>query len=133
MMPPNQGTPRSRTGKTPKSRVRYDIDKEITSKDLNRVEFLKYIFGDFIKGMYIIGCLLLDVLIIAPSFMYFPGFGSFSQNLALPFGGFNIFLGYYLTLLVFMEFFIVFLQIYFYVAKIRVKLLVESFQKYKVR
>jgi hypothetical protein len=133
MMPPNQGTPRSRTGKTQKSRVRYNIDKEITSKDLNRVEFLKYIFGDFIKGMYIIGCLFLDVLIIAPSFMYFPGFGSVSKSLAMPFGGFDIFLGYYLTLLVLLEFFIVLLQIYFYVSKIRVKLLVESFQKYKVR
>jgi len=133
MIPPNREIPGSNNGKPRKSRVRYDIPDDIRSKDLSRIEFLKYIFGDFIKGMYIIGCLFLDALIVPPSFLSLPGFGSYSGGIALLFGGLNIYSYYYLTLLVLTEFLLVLLQIYFYAAKIRVKMQIGSFQKYRVR
>lgn len=43
--------------------------ERFTSKDLNRKQILLYIFEDFFKGFYILGCLFLDALVVTYFYM----------------------------------------------------------------
>ena len=47
-------------------------DKEETSRDLTRRELYHYIFQDFFRGFFLVGCLFLDILVIAQIFRYVP-------------------------------------------------------------
>ena len=62
----------------PSIRDKKDIYKEVSAKDLSRKELLSYIFGDFLRAFYIVGCIFFDGLIIGEAYDYVPGF--FSAN-----------------------------------------------------
>lgn len=58
----------------PRAKV-YQIEeeeKEITSKDLTRKQLLLYILNDFLKGLYVVGCLFLDGLVILQLYSFIP-------------------------------------------------------------
>ncbi len=50
----------------PRAEVREvsEEEKEITSKDLTRKQLVLYVFNDFLRGLYVAGCLFLDGLVI---------------------------------------------------------------------
>lgn len=83
--------------------------QEITSKDLTRNQLLRYIFDDFLRGFYLVGCLFLDGVIIAYSFRLIPN-GSFYSSAANLFFNFKIYDLYFLILIAFVEGIIIFYQ-----------------------
>jgi hypothetical protein len=46
--------------------------QEISSKDMTRKEFYKYIFGDLTKGFYIVGSLFFDAIVIPQVLSFVP-------------------------------------------------------------
>lgn len=46
--------------------------EEISSKDMTRREFLAYIFGDFVRGFFIVGSIFFDIILIPQLFSYIP-------------------------------------------------------------
>ncbi len=58
----------------PRAKVREltDENEGITSKDLTKKQLVLYIFNDFLKGSYIIGCLFLDGLVILYLYYFIP-------------------------------------------------------------
>ena len=87
-----------------------ETEKEITSKDLTRKELLLYIFDDFFRGFYLVGCLFFDGLIIFQIYSYIPDSSALGIffNLALP--KFNIFNYYIWILIVFLEITVAYLE-----------------------
>ena len=58
----------------PRAKV-YEVSeerKEITSKDLTRKQLVLYILNDFLKGLYVIGCMFLDGLVILQIYSFVP-------------------------------------------------------------
>jgi hypothetical protein len=49
---------------------RSDLKKELRSEELSRFQLFLYVFEDFFRGMYLIGCMIMDFLIIFP---FIPG------------------------------------------------------------
>lgn len=47
-------------------------EKEITSNDLTKIQLMLYILNDFLKGLYVIGCLFLNGLIILQLYSFLP-------------------------------------------------------------
>ncbi|MCL4331846.1 MAG: hypothetical protein M1304_06215 [Candidatus Thermoplasmatota archaeon] len=87
-----------------------ETEKEVTSKDLTRKELLLYIFDDFFRGFYLVGCLFFDGLIIFQIYSYIPDSSALGIffNLALP--KFNIFNYYIWILIVFLEITVAYLE-----------------------
>ncbi|MCL4447696.1 MAG: hypothetical protein M0Z77_03870 [Thermoplasmatales archaeon] len=58
----------------PRAKVREvaDEDEEITSKDLTKKQLVLYIFNDFLRGTYTIGCMFLDGLVILYLYYFIP-------------------------------------------------------------
>lgn len=83
--------------------------KEITSKDLTRKELMRYIFDDFLRGFYLVGCLFLDGIIIAYSFRLIPNGAAYSKSLDL-FFNFSIYYVYVLMLILLVEAIVIFYQ-----------------------
>ncbi len=83
--------------------------KEITSKDLTRKQLIRYIFDDFLRGFYLVGCLFLDGLIIAYLFRYIPNgpFLSRATNLYFSFGLYDL---YFILLIGLIEAVVIFYQ-----------------------
>jgi hypothetical protein len=46
--------------------------QEVSSKDMTRKEFYKYIFGDLARGSYIVGSLFFDAIIIPQVLSFVP-------------------------------------------------------------
>jgi hypothetical protein len=46
--------------------------QEISSKDMTRKEFYKYIFGDLARGSYIVGSLFFDAIVIPQILSFVP-------------------------------------------------------------
>ena len=46
--------------------------RELTSKDLTKKQLVLYIFDDFLRGLYLVGCLFLDGLIILHLISFIP-------------------------------------------------------------
>jgi hypothetical protein len=58
----------------PRAKV-YEVSeerKEITSKDLTRKQLILYVLNDFLKGLYVIGCMFLDGLVILQIYSFVP-------------------------------------------------------------
>ncbi|KAA8921997.1 hypothetical protein [Thermoplasma sp.] len=72
------------------------------SKELTERERLEYIFGDFLRGFYLVGCLFLDVLIVGFSVSFIPNY-SFYENLVSQIFGLNLVLIYSVVAIVFLE------------------------------
>ncbi|MEM0157991.1 MAG: hypothetical protein QW812_00570 [Thermoplasmataceae archaeon] len=48
------------------------LPKEVTSKDLTRKQLFQYLFGDFVRGFYIVACMFLDILVIGELYKFIP-------------------------------------------------------------
>ena len=95
-------------------KVEKELEKEITSKDLTRSELLKYIFGDFIRGFYIFGCLFLDGLIVARIYFIIP-FSSYASSITkLYFSGTDLYAIYITLITILIGVIVVFYQIKYY-------------------
>ena len=101
----------------PPIRDKKDIYKEVSAKDLSRKELLSYIFGDFVKAFYIVGCIFLDGLIIGEAFDYVPGFYSINNAISHYFAGSDILLVYAIILILFAECIAIFYEIKYYMGK----------------
>ena len=98
----------------PPIRDKKDIYKEVSAKDLSRKELLSYIFGDFIKAFYIVGCIFLDGLIIGESYNYVPGFFSANTIIEHYFQNSGILLIYTVMLILFSESLALYYEIKYY-------------------
>lgn len=58
----------------PRAKVREvaDEEEEITSKNLTKKQLVLYIFNDFLRGTYMIGCMFLDGLVILYLYYFIP-------------------------------------------------------------
>ncbi len=83
--------------------------EEITSRDLTRNQLLRYIFDDFLRGFYLVGCLFLDGVIVAYSFRFIPN-GPFYSSAANLFFNFKIYDVYLIMVIAFAEAVIIFYQ-----------------------
>ncbi|MEM0156265.1 MAG: hypothetical protein QW597_06690 [Thermoplasmataceae archaeon] len=96
--------------------IRYKEDeyKEVSAKDLSRKELLSYIFGDSIRGFYILGCIFLDGLLVGEAFDDIPGFYSINLTTGYYFSNFSIFAVYVLLVSLFTDLILIFYEIKFY-------------------
>lgn len=103
--------------------------RELNSKDLTRAEVYKYIFGDFIKGMFIFGSLFLDLLIVTQVYYLVPRTSPTHQiirNFAL---GLDLVQFYVWILTGFVEIVVIILEAYFYHVKLQRYLTIQSYYK----
>ena len=98
----------------PPIRDKRDVYEEISAKDLSRKELLSYIFGDFVKAFYIVGCIFLDGLIIGEAYNYVPGFFSVNNIIEHYFPSSSILLIYTVILILFSECLALFYEIKYY-------------------
>lgn len=77
-------------------------DVELTSKDLTRKGLFFYIFDDFFRGFYIVGCLFLDGVIIPGLRFLLPG-GGVDLPFRLPSSITGLYVAYITILMVFLE------------------------------
>ena len=98
----------------PPIRDKRDAYKEVSARDLSRKELLSYIFGDFAKAFYIVGCIFLDGLIIGPAYSYVPGFFSANNAIEHYFPNSDILLIYTVLLILFSESLALFYEINYY-------------------
>jgi hypothetical protein len=96
--------------------IRYKEDeyKEVSAKDLSRKELLSYIFGDSVRGFYILGCVFLDGLVVGEAFQYIPGFYSINQDTGYYFSNFSIFAVYVILVSLFMDLILIFYEVGYY-------------------
>ena len=80
-----------------------DKKKELKSEDLTRSQLLFYVFEDFLRGMFLVGGMILDVLVIFPfipgtnyAYFVFPSYTGF-------FDGFPIYLVYAIIMVLTLE------------------------------
>lgn len=52
--------------------IEVEEEKEITSKDLTKRQLLLYVLNDLLRGLYIVGCLFLDGLVILYLYSFIP-------------------------------------------------------------
>jgi len=74
---------------------REEREKAISAREMTRVELLSYIFSDFIRWSYIVGCLFIDGLIVPSIIQVGPTGLSTSALIGLAYkfkGGFEIYL-----------------------------------------
>ena len=64
-------------------KMEHSTDK--SSKKMSRKEFYFYIFGDLVKGLYIVGSMFFDLIIIPQIMSYFPAY-IFLPSLAMQIG-----------------------------------------------
>jgi|YelNatPaOPRAMG01_1025707.scaffolds.fasta_scaffold04216_11 hypothetical protein len=98
----------------PPIRDKRDIYRDVSAKDLSRKEFLSYIFGDFARAFYIVGCIFLDGLIIGEAYSYVPGFFSVNSTIERYFPNSSILLIYTVILILFSESLALFYEIKYY-------------------
>lgn len=85
-------------------------DRELTSKDLTRKGLFLYIFDDFFRGFYLVGCVFLDAVIIPSLRFILPGSG-FNLLSAVP-GTINaLYTAYIVLLILFLEVFFIYMEI----------------------
>jgi hypothetical protein len=98
----------------PSIRDKKDIYKEVSAKDLSRKELLSYIFGDFLRAFYIVGCIFFDGLIIGEAYDYVPGFFSANTIIEHYFPNSGVLLIYTVILILFSEGLALFYEIEYY-------------------
>ena len=101
----------------PPIRDKREVYSEVSAKDLSRKELLSYIFGDFIKAFYIVGCVFLDGLIIGEAYDYIPGFYSINSAINRYFLNSSILIIYTVILILFSECLVLFYEIKYYKKK----------------
>lgn len=78
-------------------------DKELKSKDLTKKGLFFYLFDDFFRGFYLIGCLFLDGIIIPGLRFLLPG-GGVDLPFKLPSSITGLYIAYITILAIFLEF-----------------------------
>ena len=95
--------------------------KDISAKDLTKTELIKYIFSDFVRGFYIVGCLFLDFLVLPQIYGVIPFSKEIGQFSSAYLGGINLY-GFYLDIvIVVLEIFFIWLEIKVYFKYFRKK------------
>ena len=79
------------------------------SKQLTQREKLEYIFGDFLRGFYLVGCLFLDILVVGFSVSFIPNFSFYEAAVSNVFG-LNLLLLYSIIAIVFLECILIYYQ-----------------------
>lgn len=81
-----------------------DLDEreQISSKDLTKKGLFFYLFDDFFRGFYIVGCLFLDGIIIPGLRFLLPGGGTVLP-LKLPSTVTSLYTAYIIILVIFLE------------------------------
>lgn len=85
-------------------------DKELTSKDLTRKGLFLYIFDDFFRGFYLVGCVFLDGVIV-PSLRFILPYSGFHLISAVPSSLNLLFTSYVVMLIIFLELLLIYLEI----------------------
>ena len=85
-------------------------DRIISSGDLSRKGLMIYLFGDFLLGLYGVGCIFLDLLIVEPLYTYIP---NYQETLSITSHVFllPIVSVYFIILIVFLELTLIYFQI----------------------
>lgn len=87
------------------------LEKEgFTSKDLTKKGLLFYIFDDFFRGFYLLGCVFLDGIIV-PGFRFLLPSSGFELPYVLPSSLTGLFTLYIVMLIVFLELLLVYYEI----------------------
>lgn len=103
--------------------------KDVSSKDLSRSELIKYIFSDFIRGFYLVGCIFLDFLIIAQLYYLLPFSREIGYVFDFYFGGFNLYFFYILIIIISLEIVLIWAEWKIYVKHFRKKRAAELKKK----
>ncbi len=85
-------------------------DKELTSKDLSRKGLFLYIFDDFFRGFYLVGCVFLDGVLI-PSIRFILPYSGFNLISIVPSSLDFLYTAYIVMLIAFLELFLIYLEI----------------------
>ena len=85
-------------------------DRELTSKDLTRKGLFLYIFDDFFRGFYLVGCVFLDGVLI-PSLRFILPYSGFNLLSIVPSSLNLLYTVYVLMLIIFLELFLIYLEI----------------------
>lgn len=83
--------------------------KEITSRDLTRKQLFRYVFDDFLRGFFLVGCLFFDGLIVAYIFRFIPN-GPFYSRATDLFFSFKLYDVYFFILIALLEAIVIFYQ-----------------------
>jgi hypothetical protein len=97
----------------------------ITSKELTRVQLYKYLFGDFVKGLFIFSSLFFDLLIVSQLYNFIPDSRSINSVISIYLYNSNLFLLYVLTVTVVLETILVIVEIGVYLGPLRRFLTIE--------
>lgn len=89
-------------------------ESQISSKDITKFQLLGYIFGDFMKGGFVVTSLFIDVVLIPEPYTYIPSFYLTNYTLSYYFGGFQLLSIFVLILIVFSELIIIYIEIKIY-------------------
>lgn len=88
-----------------------ELEKEkFTSKDLTKKGLFFYIFDDFFRGFYILGCVFLDGIIIPGLRFLLPG-GGIELPFVIPSSLDSLFTAYLVIMIVFLEFLFIYYEI----------------------
>ncbi|BAB60493.1 TVG1395987 [Thermoplasma volcanium GSS1] len=91
--------------------IEKEEEEEVTEgKQLTTRQKLEYIFGDFLRGFYLIGCIFFDVLIVGFSLTFIPNV-SIYEDVVYQSIGTNLILIYGLLLIIFTEAILIYYEI----------------------
>ncbi len=85
-------------------------DKELTSKDLTKRGLFLYIFDDFFRGFYLVGCVFLDGVLI-PSIRFILPYSGFDLLSIVPSSLNLLYTIYVVMLIIFLELLLIYLEI----------------------
>lgn len=88
--------------------------KEINARDLTRGELFHYLFDDFFKAFYVVGCIFFDVLVVGQLYNIIPGMIPLNKITSVYFNG-GLLEYYFLIIILFLEAIIIPLEIKFYI------------------